>query len=145
LIKQVPARATLYLPKYVKEFGRDVTFWHVESSEQFSSTLDEFVRLSGGPADWDDPSFEPVLRGFERRFRETGTEEGTVMATVLAYVIDEAYSSDRGAILAEFRASEHVMELFEQGAAEREAKRGALAAMTWDEDPTEETESETSR
>ena len=28
LLTQVPARATLYLPLYVKEFGADVTFWH---------------------------------------------------------------------------------------------------------------------
>ena len=28
LIRQVPARATLYLPVYVAAFGENVTFWH---------------------------------------------------------------------------------------------------------------------
>jgi hypothetical protein len=131
LIKQVPARATLYLPTYVKEFGADVSFWHRRPSDAFGSTLDEFLRLRADEQEWDHPSFRPVLERFERRFRETRTEEGTVMATVLAYVMDEAFTSDRGAILADFRTNEEIQRLFERGVAEREAKHGGLAAMSW--------------
>ena len=131
LIKQVPARSTLYLPTYVKEFGQDVSFWHRRPSDAFGSTLDEFLRLRADEQEWDDPSFRPVLEKFERQFRDTRTEEGTVMATVLAYAIDEAFTSDRGAILAEYRASEKIQRLFERGVAEREARHGGLAAMSW--------------
>ena len=77
---------------------------------------------------WDDRSFEPVLRAFQKRFAETRTEEGNVMATVRADAIDEAYSSSRGAILAEFRNSDKVLRLFEQAVAERDAVRTAQAA-----------------
>ena len=34
---------------------------------------------------WYEPSFELVLNEHRRRFEATGTEEGTVMAAVLAY------------------------------------------------------------
>ena len=75
-----------------------------------------------------DPGFEPVLRGFQKRFAQTNTEEGTVFATVLAYVIDEAYSSRRGAILAEFKSSDHIHQLFDQAMADWNAMRTAQAA-----------------
>ena len=57
----------------------------------------------------------PVLRAFERRFRDSDSEEGTVMATVLAYVISDAESSGRREILAAFRADESIHSLFDQG------------------------------
>ena len=125
LLKQVPARGMLYLPVHVQEFGPDVSFWHRPAPESFASVLNEFVRLDGGERQWDDPSFEPVLRQFQTRFAETNTEEGTVMATVLAYVIDDARTSGRGAILAEYRASEKVRSLFDLALLERDAERGA--------------------
>ena len=50
-----------------------------------------------------------------------------VMATVLGYVIHEIQTSGRGRILAEFRTSPQVRELFEQAVLEREA---ALASRT---------------
>ena len=40
-------------------------------------------------------AFAPVLADFKRRFRETNTEEGLVMETVLAYTMDQAYTSTR--------------------------------------------------
>jgi len=49
------------------------------------------------------------------------TEEGTVMAAVLEYVMDESFSSRRNAILAEFRASDDVRQLFDRGVRERDA------------------------
>jgi hypothetical protein len=125
---QVPARATLYLPLYVKEFGADVSFWHLPAKASYSAVLNDFVRLDVSDEQWDDRSFEPVLRAFQKRFAETKTEEGTIMATVLAYAIDEAYSSSRGAILAEYRSSDKVLRLFEQAVLQRDATRTAQAA-----------------
>ena len=122
---QVPARATLYLPLYVKEFGANVTFWHLPASASYAAVLNDFVRLDVGEEQWDDRAFEPVLRGFQKRFAETKTEEGDVMATVLAYAIDETYANRRGAILAEFRTSDKIQALFEQAVAERAAARTA--------------------
>ena len=74
-----------------------------------------------GDEKWDDRAFEPVLRGFQKRFAETNTEEGDIMATVLAYAISETYASRRGAILAEFRTSEKLLRLFDQAVAQRDA------------------------
>jgi hypothetical protein len=125
---QVPARATLYLPLYVKEFGANVTFWHLPASASFAAALNDFVRLDVGEEQWDDRAFEPVLRGFQKRFAATKTEEGDVMATVLAYAIDETYASRRGAMLAEFRTSDKIHALFEQAVAERQAACSAQMA-----------------
>ena len=69
LVKRVPARANLYLPVYVEEFGADVTFWHRPASSAFASVLDEFVRLDVGVQRWHEASFEPMLRRFQQRFR----------------------------------------------------------------------------
>jgi len=68
-----------------------------------------------------------VLAAFKRRFRETNTEEGRVMETVLAYAMDQAYASPRRALLAEYRNSETVRTLIERGALERAAVRRAAA------------------
>ena len=64
---------------------------------------------------WDDPAFAPVLTEFRRRFRETNTEEGQVMETVLAYAMDQAYTSSRRTLLSEYRNSEKVRELIARG------------------------------
>jgi len=128
LLTRVPARGTLYLPMYVKEFGPDVSFWHRPPDPSFASTLSDFVRLDPGEDQWDDPSFEPVLRDFQTRFAQTSTEEGTVMATVLAYAIDEAQTSGRRAILAEYRASEEVRRLFDAAVLKRAADGDSTAA-----------------
>lgn len=120
LVRRVPAGATLYLPRYEKAFGRDVTFWHRPASAAYNAVLDDFVRLDASGDEWEDPAFARVLRDYEERFRATKTEEGTVMATVLAYASQEMYSSGRGAILHEFRTSDEIRELFERGVRERE-------------------------
>jgi hypothetical protein len=126
---QVPANATLYLPFHVSEFGVDVAFWRRPASPLYALVLDEFMRLSSGPERWDDPSFAPVLTEFRRRFSDTNTEEGTVMATVLAYAMDQAFASGRRALLLEFRGSERVQRLFERGVIELHTERrpGILA------------------
>jgi hypothetical protein len=43
------------------------------------------------------------------------------MATVLAYVRDQASTSGRREILLEFRTSQHIRDLFERAVREREA------------------------
>ena len=124
LVRQVPARATVYLPMYVKEFGPDVSFWHRPASEAYLSVLEDFLEIDESPERWDERSFEPTLRRFVNRFRETKTEEGTVMATALRYVMEETYSSTRAAILADFRESDEVQRLFERAVRDRNARRG---------------------
>jgi hypothetical protein len=124
---RVPARGTLYLPTYVEDFGPDVSFWHRPASPSFASVLSDFVRLEPGPERWDDPSFEPILRGFQTRFAQSHTEEGTVMATVLAYAIDESQTSGRREILAEYRDSEKIRRLFDAAALRRTAEALASA------------------
>jgi hypothetical protein len=125
LKKKVPAGATIYLPRYVEELGRDVAFWHRSANATFVSVLNDFVRLDRAVAEWENPAFEPVLRAFQRRFAVTQTEEGAVMATALGYAIQEAYASTRSDILAEFRNSEQIRQLFDVAVRERDALRMA--------------------
>jgi hypothetical protein len=127
LTERVPARGTIYLPHYVSEFGVDVAFWRHPASPSFITVLNDFLRLEPGAERWDDPAFAPVLADFRRRFQETNTEEGTVMDTVLTYAMDQAYTSPRRALLAEFRNSENVRELIERGVAELEGLRSVEA------------------
>jgi hypothetical protein len=118
LTRLVPARSTLYLPEYVPEFGDNVTFWHQPASPGFTTALDDFLQLDAGVQRWHEASFEPVLQDFRARFEATGTEEGTVMATMLEYVIGDLRTSRRAAILDDFRTSGHILELFQKGVAE---------------------------
>jgi hypothetical protein len=115
---RVPARANLYLPFYVKSFGQDVSFWHRPPTPEYSAALNDFLRLESGIERWHTVEFEATLRAFQERFERTNTEEGSVMATTLAYVITDLRTSRRAAILEEFRNSGRILELFKQGAAE---------------------------
>jgi hypothetical protein len=126
LVERVPAHATLYLPDYVSEFGSDVAFWRRPPSPSYMAVLDDFMRLPSGAEQWDDPAFAPVLKNFQRRFRETNTEEGVVMETVLAYAMDQAYTSSRRTLLTEYRNSERVRGLIERGVLELDALRKGL-------------------
>ncbi len=130
LTDRVAARAMLYLPFYVSEFGDDVAFWRREPSPRYASVLDDFLRLPPGAERWDDPAFKPVLMDFRRRFTETETEEGAVMATVLAYAMDQAYTSPRRTLLTEFRSDEEVQRLVERGVLEL----GSIAEVSGDLD-----------
>jgi hypothetical protein len=122
LVRQVPARATVYLPSHVAAFGQDVAFWHRPPSRGYAAVLDDFLRLDRPLTDWDTPSvIVPLLRTYERRFRATKTEEGGVMATVIAYVLQEVESSPRTAILADFRTNPAVLELFQEAVRQRDA------------------------
>jgi hypothetical protein len=117
LVKRVPEGATLYLPMYDAAFGADVSFWHRGAPAAFAAVLDAFMALDVPAANRETPRFAAVLKDFEQRFRDTRTEEGTIMATVLSYVRREG-AGVRGRILATYRNSEAVLELFEQGVRE---------------------------
>jgi hypothetical protein len=127
LLDKMPAQGTLYLPSLVSDFGDDVAFWRRPAPASFAAVLDDFMRLDAGPERWDDPAFAPVLAGFKRRFSETNTEEGRVMETVLAYVMDQAYTSGRRTLLADFRNSGEVRRLVDRGVAELDVIRAAEA------------------
>jgi hypothetical protein len=129
LVDRVPAGATLYLPLSVSEFGADVAFWRRPPSPSFRAVLDDFMRLDSGVERWDDPAFAPVLADFKRRFRDTNTEEGLVMATVLAYAMDQAYTSSRRALLAEYRNSGKIRSLIDRGMLERDAAARQAASL----------------
>jgi hypothetical protein len=115
---RVPAQANLYLPFYVKAFGPDVSFWHRPPTPEYAAALNDFLRVDGGIKRWHEASFETVLRTFQDRFEATRTEEGSVMATTLAYVISDLRTSRRAAILEEFRTSGRILDLFKQGVEE---------------------------
>jgi hypothetical protein len=115
---RLQAGGTLYLPYYVSGFGPDVAFWHRPASSSYLTVLDDFMRLDAGAEQWDDPAFAPVLADFRRRFRNTNTEEGAVMDTVLAYVMDQAYTSSRRTLLSDFRRDDKVQRLIERGVRE---------------------------
>lgn len=112
---RVPAHANLYLPFYVKNFGKDVSFWHRPPTKAYAAALNDFLRLDGGIEKWHEPDFEATLRSFQQRFQATDTEEGTVMATTLAYVISDLRTSRRAAILEDFRNNPKILSLFKQG------------------------------
>jgi hypothetical protein len=127
LVRQVPARATLYLPTRVSAFGADVAFWQRAPSPAFVDALADFLALDVPPERWDEPVFERVLRDFQQRFRRTGSEEGTVMAVVLGYVADETSGSRRGPILREFRESSRIAQMLDE--AVRETRRGTVVPL----------------
>jgi hypothetical protein len=99
----------------VSGLGDDVAFWHHPPDTAFTAALADFLVLQASPDQWDQPAFLRVLLEHQRRFERSRTEEGTVMAVVLAYVIDEARSSRRGQVLSEFRTSPRIARLFEEG------------------------------
>ena len=120
LVARLKPDDTLYLPYYVSGFGPDVAFWRRAPSPSYLSVLDDFLSLDEGAEQWDDPAFAPVLTDFRRRFRGTNTEEGAVMDTVLAYVMDQAYTSSRRTLLSQFRRNEQVQQLIDRGVRELE-------------------------
>lgn len=125
LVARVPVRAHLYLPRHVPAFGRDVTFWHRPASPAYSSVLTEFLGLDVAVEQWDSAAFDSVLTRFRKRFEATATEEGAVMATTLAYVLEERRSNRQAQILAEFRSSERIAQLFEDARVQRQTGRAS--------------------
>jgi hypothetical protein len=121
LTRQVPAKSDLYLPSYVSAFGADVSFWHRPMSEAYATALNDFLRLDVPLAVWDSRAFDEVLIEFRDRFLATQTEEGTVMATTLTFVLQGQRSSRQGEILAEFRTSDRILRLFDRGRIQRDA------------------------
>jgi hypothetical protein len=121
LTRRVPAGASLYLPRHIAALGRDIAFWHRPPSRAYASLLDEFVRLDISPDEWDSATFDRVLDGFRTRFAATRTEEGTIMAMALAYAMQDRRTSRQAEILADFRSSDEIRQLFERAQQEREA------------------------
>jgi hypothetical protein len=130
LVDHVPAQLALYLPVHLSEFGNDIAFWRRPAPRSYVAVLNDFMRLDAGPERWDDPAFARVLSEFRRRFRSTNTEEGAVMDTVLAYVMDQAYTSGRRTLVAQFRSSEQVRRLIDRGRLELDVVRDAQARMS---------------
>ncbi len=128
LVRSVPAGATVYLPSHVAAFGTNVTFWHRPAPAAYTEVLSDFLAIDRRPEEWDTEGIVPLLRGFERRFRATKSEEGIVMATVLAYVVQEVQTSGRGRILTEFRTSAEVQRQFERAVLEIDAAFGTSNA-----------------
>lgn len=114
LVRSVPKGATVYLPKYVESFGPDVSFWHRPPSREYSNLLAEFVSLNVSIDEWESRAFDATLRDFQRRFRATRTEEGTVMATTLAYVLEDRARGRQAEILADFRTNPSILKTFEE-------------------------------
>jgi hypothetical protein len=115
LIRQVPRGATLYLPMQVDDFGRDVAFWHWPADPDYAAVLADFLELEATVEEWENPAFGVVLGEYVRRFAETGTEEGDVMAAALTYAMEDAYTSRRAEILAEFRTDPAILRLVLEG------------------------------
>jgi hypothetical protein len=119
LVRQVPRGANVYLPFYVSDFGPDVSFWHRPADPGYAAVLNDFVRLEMEPESWDDPSFDAMLQAFRKRFADTRSEEGQVMATAIAYVLGQTTSTRN--IMNEYRSSQRVQTTFQRGVREREA------------------------
>jgi len=119
LIRQVPRGAAVYLPAYIPAFGADVSFWRHPADPAFTEVLNDFVSIDVPLDVWEGPSFDATLGTFQTRFEATGTEEGMVMATTLAYVLQDRRTSREAAILDDYRTSERVMTLFERARALR--------------------------
>jgi hypothetical protein len=130
LVDRVPAQSALYLPSYVSEFGQDIAFWRRPAAPSYLTVLNDFMHLEADPERWDDPAFARVLTDFRRRFRNTNTEEGMMMDTVLAYVMDQAYTSARRTLIAEFRSSEEVRRLIDRGRLELDVVRDIHARLS---------------
>ena len=121
LTRAAPARSDVYLPRYVSTFGPDVSFWHRPMSAAYAEVLGDFLELEVPLVEWDSRAFDPVLIAFRDRFEATKTEEGSVMATTLTFVLQGQRTSRQGEILAEFRGSDRILRLFDRGRIERDA------------------------
>jgi hypothetical protein len=132
LARSVPANATLYLPKQVSGLGQDVAFWHRPATTTYATVLDEFLHLDVSPDEWDSPTFDSVLDHFRTRFAATHTEEGAIMATTLAYQMQDRRGSRQSEILADFRASDEIRQLFDDAREKRDVfvKEGASPLST---------------
>jgi hypothetical protein len=116
---RVPAQANLYLPLLRAAVRtRRLVLAVVHRRRNMQAALNDFLRIDGGIARWHEASFETTLRTFQDRFEATRTEEGSIMATTLAYVISDLRTSRRAAILEDFRTSGRILDLFKRGVEE---------------------------
>ena len=129
LTKRVAAGATVYLPFIVPSLGRDVSFWHRPATAAYATVLSAFVRLDASSAQWDDTAFDATLERFRERFAATRTDEGVVMATMLAYVLQDRKTSGQREILSVFRTSSRILQLFNVAQTQRTTATGAVTVM----------------
>jgi hypothetical protein len=132
IASQVPARTTVYLPKPVTALGTDVSFWRRAPRASYQSVLSRFVALDAPLETWNSAPFDAVLRRFQQQFAATKTEEGTIMSTMLAYVLSDRQHSREREILEEFAASARISERFDEAQLQRTsylAARPAAAAV----------------
>lgn len=116
---RIPARTTIYLPKPVPALGSDVSFWRHSPSSSYRSVLNRFVALDPSLEIWNSAAFDALLLGFQRQFAATKTEEGTIMATMLAYVLSDRQHSREREILDEYATSARISERFGEAQLER--------------------------
>ena len=72
-------------------------------------------------------SEEQQLEKYRARFAATRTEEGQVMATMLAYVLQDRKTSGQREILADFRTSPQILQLFTEARSQQTSRRGVVA------------------
>jgi hypothetical protein len=137
LVRRVPSGATVYLPRHIPAIGTDVAFWHRPAPESFQAILDEFVSLEMPLEEWDSQAFDATLQRFRTRFAATRSEEGSVMATMLAYELQIRQTSKQRQILAEFRDSVRIRQLFDRARRERDAFLAANGGRTPPETATD--------
>jgi hypothetical protein len=134
LVDRVPAHATLTF-RTVSEFGADVAFWRLPPTRRMLPFLMTSCAstpvLSGG-------TIRPsrLSDGLQTSFQRDEHGRRPVMETVLAYAMDQAYTSTRRALVSEFRNSEQVRHLIERGmlelAALRHIQAPRVAAAAYD-------------
>ena len=129
LSRRSSAGSTIYLPRYVAALGPDVSFWHRRPNAVYTSALTELLTTDLSLEEWNASPFDAELELLRHRFIESRSEEGTIIATVLAYVLEERRESGHGAILQEFRTSERIQQLFDAARQARDASQSAADAL----------------
>jgi hypothetical protein len=125
LTRRAPAGATVYLPTFAAFFGSDVSFWHRPPTQRtpvFSMNFNISTRRPGRIV-----ALTRRWRMYRARFAATRTEEGQVMATMLAYVLQDRKTSGQREILADFRTSPQILQLFTEARSQQTSRRGVVA------------------
>jgi hypothetical protein len=126
--RRLAAGSTIYLPRFVAALGSDVSFWHRRSNPAYASALNELLATELSLDEWNAPAFDAELEQLRHHFLESRSEEGAIMATVLAYVLEERRESAHGAMLQDFRTSDRIQQLFDAARQARDASKTSADA-----------------